>query len=272
MTEYRNRSALRALGVLEVVLTASRGLLLTDIATAATLDRATTFRLLQVLMGKGYIIRDEQTKRYSMKLNAVYFRSKAELPAIASRLARSALCQLHSETGAEVSVASFQGAGVYYRREYLGHHQIGETLLRCILPSHATACGKVLLAYRPQYEVRKIFEFLPLTAYTPRTIQSLHRLEAELQKVRERGYAETERELLDDRTCIAVPIQTRNTDCMLALSISLPVTKINGYSTGQLTDAIRRTKDRINRVLEGRSRIPASVAAAFASDDGVALQ
>ena len=252
MTEYTNRLVTRALNVLDVLLSASRSLLLTEIATAASLDRATSYRLLHVLVEQGYAHREASSKRYSMN-PAFYFRQKSGLPAPTSRIARPALRQLHAETTAEVSIASFQGAEIHYNREFVGGHQKGEGLFRGVLPSHATASGKVMLAFRPETEVHKIYEFMPLTAYTPRTIHDLGALEHHLRNIRSRGAAVNEREFMDDRICIAVPIQTAQKGGCLALSISLPATKIDARSVDRLIDKVKQTSIRISRILDGHS-------------------
>ena len=53
MADYKNRSVSRALSIIDVLMNASRGMLLTEVALAATLDRATAYRLLQILIARG---------------------------------------------------------------------------------------------------------------------------------------------------------------------------------------------------------------------------
>ncbi len=254
MTEYKNRSLTRALGILDVLLNASRGLLLTEIANAATLDRATAYRLLHILVARGYVHRDMATKRYSMKLS-FYFRSNGDLPSTAARIARPALRQLFSQTEAAVSVASFQGAEIRYHQELLGRDQQGEELFRGKrLPSHATACGKIMLAFRPQDEIRKIYEFMPLSVYTPQTIHDIAVLERHLGGVRERGFAVNDREFVKNRVCIALPIRTPKKLGALALSISLPSAQVDARNIGRLVDTVRQAGERVGKLLEGQSR------------------
>jgi ribose transport system substrate-binding protein len=58
----------RALDVLDLLRATKSQLRLTDIAQAVRLDLTTTFRLLHTLEDRGYVLRDERTKRYSPKL------------------------------------------------------------------------------------------------------------------------------------------------------------------------------------------------------------
>src|SRR5208337_1422217 len=54
----------KALDVLDVLRSSRTELRLTDIAEKAHLDISTTFRLLRTLQGRGYVLRDNKTKRF----------------------------------------------------------------------------------------------------------------------------------------------------------------------------------------------------------------
>ena len=54
----------KALDVLDVLRSSRTELRLTDIAEKANLDISTTFRLLRTLEGRGYVLRDNKTKRF----------------------------------------------------------------------------------------------------------------------------------------------------------------------------------------------------------------
>ena len=249
LPEYTNRSVKRALSVLDVLFDASRGLLLTEIAALAELDRATAFRLLHVLIERGYVHRDGRSKRYSINLN-LSFRAKGELPGIVGRLARPVLRQLHLDTGGAISVASLLGAEICYYQEFLGRDQVGEELFRGKrLPSHATACGKMMLALQPAATLRKIYEYLPLQAYTPLTIRELPVLERDLALVRENGFATNPGEFVERRICVALPIRTPDGAKPLAVSVSLPASQVDHDSLGGLVDRLRGASEQIGRLV-----------------------
>ncbi|MGN6371638.1 MAG: IclR family transcriptional regulator [Solirubrobacteraceae bacterium] len=75
------------------------------------------------------------------------------------------------------------------------------------LPAHATALGKVLLAYLPEHCEHSIVAEMKLKALTPFTITDKRRLLRELQRVRSRALATEDREHLPHRRCIAVPVR-----------------------------------------------------------------
>jgi IclR family acetate operon transcriptional repressor len=67
---------------------------------------------------------------------------------------------------------------------------------------HATATGKVLLAFGPATAPRG-----RLTAYTERTIVDRKELDAELERVRAQGWARAAREREDDLNAVAAPVR-----------------------------------------------------------------
>jgi len=263
MADYKNRSVDRVLDILEVMLDSTSTMLLSEIASRVSLDKVTTFRFLKVLETRAYIFQDVHSKRYGVMPNRAFFHSKSELSAITARLARAPVRQFYSDTGVEVSVGTQEGASVFYRRVDSGSAS-GLTYPQWgVLPAHATALGKTLLASRSDHEVTKLFEYTPLVAYTSRTIKSLPELSQQLVSVRERGYALAEREFVDDMTSIAVPIPISGMDSMLALSIILSADHPKATQIDDLVEALKSTALVIQFVMENAYPVvlPESLAA-----------
>jgi DNA-binding IclR family transcriptional regulator len=91
-----------------------------------------------------------------------------------------------------------------------------------LLPAHATALGKVLLA-ASRYVVGELDD---LTRYTATTIVDRAALEAELDVVGERGWAADVEELMGGVVSIAAPIQDRRGVTVGAIGITGPVERL----------------------------------------------
>jgi DNA-binding IclR family transcriptional regulator len=78
------------------------------------------------------------------------------------------------------------------------------------MPAHATAGGKLLLAFRPNW-LRSFMDHedgpIPLSAWTRRTITDPARLLAELDSVQRAGHAFERGEFRHDVDAVAVPIR-----------------------------------------------------------------
>ncbi len=89
-----------------------------------------------------------------------------------------------------------------------------------LLPAHATGLGKVLLAHHP-YVARELARE-GLAAFTPATITDLERLERELARVRERGWAADIGELASGKVSIAAAINDRRGATVGAMGVTGP--------------------------------------------------
>jgi len=88
------------------------------------------------------------------------------------------------------------------------------------VPLHTTALGKAIMAYLPQNEVEKIIDHRGLPKVTERTITSREGLFAELETIRERGFATDDEERVEGMRCVAVPITNEEEQAIAAVSIS----------------------------------------------------
>jgi DNA-binding IclR family transcriptional regulator len=90
-----------------------------------------------------------------------------------------------------------------------------------VLPAHATAVGKVLLASRPA--MARALADAPLDAFTPRTVVDPAVLLVELQAARARGWAEQQGEYRLGVGGIAAPVHGPGGLVVGALGVSGPV-------------------------------------------------
>jgi DNA-binding IclR family transcriptional regulator len=88
-------------------------------------------------------------------------------------------------------------------------------------PFHATALGKVLLAYLPEHHEQSLVERLALEAFTPRTITDKAMLFKHLQDVRRQGLASEDREHLPHRRCLAAPVRGGGRRVVAAVGVRL---------------------------------------------------
>ena len=93
------------------------------------------------------------------------------------------------------------------------------------LPLHASAAGKIMLAYGAQGLFTAAVNHLD--PHTPRTITNPKVLAAEIQQVRTDGYATTEEEAGPDNYGLAVPVLLPNNQVVASLGIDRKSTRLN---------------------------------------------
>lgn len=190
-------------------------------AIARTLGRSRSlvFRVLHELEAAELVER-HRDGRYWLGISALELGGAYAMNASASDPAARTLCALSDDTGETSSLAVLSGSDIVYVQRHEGRNSIvtvsypGKRL-----PATCTALGKALLAELPERRVRTMLpEHLP--CLTSRSIDSLDRLLADLQEVRERGYAIDDGETLLGRTCIGVAVLRAGQREPAAISVS----------------------------------------------------
>ncbi|MBC9987922.1 IclR family transcriptional regulator [Haloferax sp. AS1] len=88
---------------------------------------------------------------------------------------------------------------------------------------HATAGGKVILAYQPTETVESWLENRTLPSLTPFTISDPEELQSELQSVRDRRAAHSRREQFEEWHAVAAPVTDDDDEAICAVGIKKPV-------------------------------------------------
>ncbi|HIU74630.1 MAG TPA: IclR family transcriptional regulator [Candidatus Pelethocola excrementipullorum] len=94
------------------------------------------------------------------------------------------------------------------------------------IPAHATAVGKALLCGFSDEEIRRLYEGKELVALTPNTITSLEMLLDQIRQIRVTQLAYETEESSPYIKCIATPIYNKKGATIAAMSISMPVYRV----------------------------------------------
>jgi DNA-binding IclR family transcriptional regulator len=217
----RVQSAARAVNIILAVAESENGLTTKEISERVGTGRQATYHLLHTLVEAGMLTRDGRS-RYLLGLRVgTLAEGFARQLAPADHLAPM-VRGLAQETG-ETAYASGWWSGeiaVLTVTRGTSPVQAAEATQGAIGMAHARASGKLLLAYATPSVRADYFEKHPLTPATPNTITDRGEFEAELERVRERGYAIDEEEFALGLCCVAVPLGGEFSP--YAVSISAP--------------------------------------------------
>lgn len=95
------------------------------------------------------------------------------------------------------------------------------------VPAYCTANGRVLVAAMPAPQAQQWLGQQQLRALTPHTITRSERLGAELQRVREQGYATVDQELELGMRTLAVPLANWRGDTVAALNLTVQASRMS---------------------------------------------
>jgi DNA-binding IclR family transcriptional regulator len=193
-----------ALQVLEAVALAGVGVTAKEIADRLNMPSATTYRLLNLLVADGYIVRLPDLSGFSLGPRMGVLIDAAVSPTVCTA-ARDVLAELRLSVRFGVHLFYFTNTSVRIAdsdSEY--PPPADESVLNHRL--HACAVGKLLLAEKRDVEAL-------LTATPPG-------LAEQLDVVREQGFATQTGELRDGTACVAVPIRSAAGALVAAVAMS----------------------------------------------------
>jgi DNA-binding IclR family transcriptional regulator len=194
----------RAAAVLRLLAGGSGRLALGEIARSLDLAKGTTHGILRTLQHVGFVEQDRVSGRYGLGAGLVRLASSHldvnELRSHAINWADP----LAARTGEAVRIGTVLDGQVQIIHHVFRPDDTFQTLdVGAMLPMHATALGKVLLAYRAAGAVPA----KELDRFTRRTILTPRALAAELQQVRDAGWSLEAEEMTPGTASVAAPIR-----------------------------------------------------------------
>jgi len=240
----------KSLSILEILLQQGSAMNMTEISKKLDLYPSTTHRILDTLKHWGYVEQEPDNQEYQLGLKVLELGMAKLHQMDLVREATPYLKELVKQCNETVHLGVLEEGEVLY----LAKEESSQTI-RMIsyvgkrAPLHCTALGKVLLAYLPEEEIKKILDKRELPRFTENTITNKRELEKELSKVREQGFALDREENEKDVSCIAAPIRNYQGEVIAALSISSPIFRIDKKVQNNLKEALIETSRKISKRL-----------------------
>jgi IclR family acetate operon transcriptional repressor len=227
-------SVARATRLLDELAASETPLGVNELARRIGVNASTASRLLATLQDAGLVMRTESGPyRLGLKLVTLSDRVLASLDV--RGLARPLLARLVAETG-ETATLSVPGETEAITVDFVPSPSSVVSMARVGRPSvsHATAAGKVMLAYAGGEGAGGSLLGragggagpVSLTSFTPRTITDPAALAAELDTVRARGWAEAVGEREADLAALAAPAFGRYGELAAILGVQGPVSRL----------------------------------------------
>jgi len=204
-----------ALQVLEQVARAGVGVTAKDIAERLSMPSATTYRLLNLLVADGYVVRLPDLSSFSLGPRMGVLIDAAVSPIVCTA-AREVLAELRLSVRFGVHLFYFTNTAV---RIADADSEYPPPADESVLNRHLHACGvgKLLLAEKRDFDSLLV---TPLAAMTDRTVTSRAALAEELEAVRDQGVATQTAELREGSACVAVPVRSSSGALVAALAMS----------------------------------------------------
>lgn len=217
----------KTLDILETIKLSEDGYRLADLARTVELPKATVYRILTTLEGRGYLDRGVDGG-YRIARKLFDLQRSGSIEQVLNHVAHpimSRLVETSKETvnlgildaGEVVVINTVESPQAVRMSSKIGNRRY----------LHATSLGKVLLAGLPVKELLRLIRIKGLPRLTPQTLVSRTDMMAEIERVRQQGYALDNQENEVDGRCVGAPIYGPENRVVAALSISGPVFRMD---------------------------------------------
>lgn len=222
------QSVERALQILDLFNEQATELKITEISKQMGLSKSTLHSILKTLQLHGYIDQNPENGKYRLGMKLVERGHFVVGTMDIRQKAKSWLTTLSHKTGQTTHLGILDGnEGVYIEKIEGKQAAIAYSRIGRRLPVHATAIGKVLLAWLSEEERAAVLEGYVYKGFTPSTLTDRASLLTALKETRNNGYAMDNEENEPGVRCIAVPVWNHESRVIAALSLSTLTSRVN---------------------------------------------
>lgn len=234
-------SVLKVFGILQA-LAEQKEIGVTELSQRIMMSKSTVYRFLQTMKTLGYVMQEGDSDKYALSLKLFELGAQALEYQDLLEIADVAMRKLGKATRETVHLASLDEGSIIYLHKIDSEYNLRMySRIGRRRPIYSTGLGKVLTAWLDEVEVRDMLADTEFERFTEFTLPNLESLMAQLQQVRQQGYAEDNEEMELGLRCFAVPIYDRFGTVIAGLSVSLPLFRFEESQLGGLIKQLHDT-------------------------------
>jgi DNA-binding IclR family transcriptional regulator len=238
-----------ALRLLEFLAKSPEPVGLSALAREFGASKATIYRRLLTLTQHGFVRQQATDQRYTAGIKLFILGERLRERFDILSVARGEMARLRDETGHAVTLSSLVEDEVVVLELIQGKSFVNfGTQPGTVLPLHASAHGKVALAFGPEGLMKRCLA-KPLRAWTPQTPCTRAALERAVAQVRSRGWATSPNQVLEGVNGLAAPIFDHAGAYAGALAVAGTVQAVPGSPAAALVKAVTGAAAKISRGL-----------------------
>jgi len=238
-----------SLRLLEFLARSAEPVGVSELARQFEASKATLYRHLQSLAHHGFVRQDAATMRYAAGIKLFILGERLRERFDVLPIARSEMARLRDETAHAATLTTLVDDQVVVLDLIQGPSIVNlGTQPGTVLPLHASAHGKVALAFGPEDLLRRCLS-RPMKPLTPQTICTRTALERAVAQVKSRGWATAPNQVLEGINGLAAPIFNHAGTFAGGISIAGTVQTVPGLPYAEQIKAVTRAAAQISRNL-----------------------
>lgn len=218
---------------------------LQELHNRTEIPKPTLVRLLAILTREGCTVRVDDRPTYSLGPTVLEIAAGVAEDMDPETIAKPRMEQLMGTAGHTVNLGVLSGGEVLHVCVVLSDRPVRYTAHSGTKDAvWCTGLGKALLAYSAPAVVNRTLVGRKLTRRTARTITTRTELDAEVKRVRRRGWSHDDEESAEGLRCFAVPILVQG-ECVGALSVSGPAAELPKKSSATVIPMLTEAADEL---------------------------
>lgn len=240
----------RTLSILESVAHSSNGMTNSDINRRLKIPKSSASYILRVLENRGYLIREKESGKYRLGLKLMSLTRDMLTHIDVRDVARPVMESFVKKVKLSMHLAVLDnGRAVYIEKVEAESFVKMDIWVGHRLPIHTTAIGKVLVSQFPENEITAILDVRGMERKTPKSITNQKKYLAELNKVREYGFAVDNEENAVGVRCVAAPVFDANGKIIAALGTSSTIMQIDEVQLPKVLEIVKSSALKISEQL-----------------------
>jgi len=248
----------KTMRVLEVLAECGGSTSLKEITSRVDLVKSSVYRILFSLRELGYVEQKDSAGVYTLtwKMHSLLRKGGTQMTLL--DLARPHMVRLRDEIQETVWLAEWRAAaGVVIGGVDVPHRLRFSIDIGSTVGLHSTALGKAIAAHLPVPVLTDVLGSGKLSRATSRTITTREELRAELDRVRQRGFAINKGESVDGLIAVAAPVFDAKDRILASVSVGSPIFRCSAAKQKLIIAAVKRaagaiTADLVNLQFEPR--------------------
>ena len=221
----------------------------TEVSRELEIHKSTAYRLLTTLRDRGLVEQDAASVKYRLGFGLVLLARSVRADLDILRCARPVCERLSERTRETVTLAVLEGDDAVIIHQSISRASaLGVDWMGRHTPLHATAAGKIFLAYMPEDQLLRILEG-PLERFTENTIVDPASLKGHAREILDAGYGYTVEELETGLNAVGAPIRGVDGTVVGAVSVSGPAFRLPPDALPEIGELSSRAAAEISRCL-----------------------
>jgi len=252
--QTQTQTVSRALDILEIFLANGPEIGLSEIARLVGLNKATAYRILSTLEGRGYVVRSPDSRKYRLGVRTFelgsYFQNQVELRRIALPEMRTMVAETNE--AAFLCVRESDEALCIERVE--APHGVTIFTLRVggRQPLHWGGAPRALMAGMAAEELIEYARRTKLPGSTPYTLTTVDQIIEDVRHTREHGYALSADDVVLGISALGAPIYAYDGKVVASISLSGLSNRFEGERLQSLAKTLTATAGRLSLSIGGR--------------------